>query len=52
MLHGLEDQRGVGGGVGGAQRTHRFEIAGIGNDNGMAAQRFELAGHKANLSGQ
>ena len=52
LLHGLEDQRGVGGGVGGAQRTHRFEIAGIGNDNGMAAQRFELAGHKANLSGQ
>jgi len=45
LLHGLKNQGRVGGCVGGTQRLHGFEIAGIGDYGGVITQGVKLAGH-------
>ena len=46
FLHGLEDKRRVGGGVGGAVGAHGLEVAGVGDHGRVLAQGLELVGHK------
>jgi hypothetical protein len=42
LLHGLEDQRGVGGGVPWRELGELPEVAGVGHDGGELLELFEL----------
>src|SRR5690606_2164632 len=42
---GLEQQRGVGGGVHRLEAGDGLDVAGVGDDGGQGAELFELAGH-------
>ncbi len=41
QLRGGGNQRGVGGGILGAELLHRLNVAGVGHDHGVVAQLFE-----------
>jgi hypothetical protein len=42
LLHSLQDQRWIGGGILRCKGLDRLEVAGVGDDGGVLLQLFEL----------